>query len=59
MDDEHAGLGGSYIFGEDGVRRLVERTQEAAVEPDQVARGKRKASTTGEGDAASTEQKGE
>lgn len=47
MDDENAGLGGSYVLGEDGVRRLVERTQEAVAEPDQVTRGKRKPSTDG------------
>jgi hypothetical protein len=59
MDDEHAGLGGSYIIGEDGARRLVERTQEGAVEPDLAKRSKRKAPTEGDGGDASAEQKGE
>lgn len=59
MDDEHAGLGGSYILGEDGVRRLVQRTEDVATEPDQVERTKRKATTVRDGGDASAEQKGE
>lgn len=56
-EDENAGLGGSYIIDKDGVRRLVQRTEEAVAEPASPKRAERKPST--DGVVASAEPKDE
>jgi hypothetical protein len=56
-EDENAGLGGSYIIDKDGVRRLVQRTEDAAVEPAAPKRVERKTST--DADVGSAEPKDE